>query len=582
MSVRRVAMLSVHTSPLAQPGSGDGGGMNVYVRSLAGALARAGVECDLLTRCEDPGRARRRRRRAGCACRPPRAPVRRSPIDKRDLSRLVDPLVDAARALHLVEHAGFDVLHANYWISGDGRSPAEAPARPPPGHDVPHARARARPTVGHRRRPVERVARRATRSSRAPTADSRPPPTSATELVAALRRRPRPRSRSCRPVSTTACSRPATARGARRAPAACRRRPVLLFVGRIQPLKGADLALRCLAELPDAGATLVVVGGPSGADGAGRARPAPRARVRRSASPSASGGSRRNRTSARRLLPRRRRVPRAVAHRVVRAGRARSRRVRHAGGRGERRWAALARRPTARPGSSSTAAIPPTSRRRSPTLLADPELAAEIGAERGDALGAVHVEHHRGAAAPRSTPTSAPASSSSAPELAPATGDDRRTPTALEPGRGRRTRCSPRTSRPGRARAVRRRPSSTTPSCAAGTCASAATAATRRRSTSTCTSARCATRCTSSPTRPRTPRAVPVPAPAQPRMYGARFSIGPDGDLYLIGPRRARAPRRARSSTASSACSTSSSRRGSSRCVRLAFRRSCRDVAGRL
>src|SRR5947208_1815888 len=49
---RRVAMLSVHTSPLAQPGAGDGGGMNVYVRSLASNLARAGVSCDVLTRAE--------------------------------------------------------------------------------------------------------------------------------------------------------------------------------------------------------------------------------------------------------------------------------------------------------------------------------------------------------------------------------------------------------------------------------------------------------------------------------------------------------------------------------------------------
>ena len=52
MSVRRVAMLSVHTSPLVQPGTGDGGGLNVYVFSLASALARAGVECDVLTRAE--------------------------------------------------------------------------------------------------------------------------------------------------------------------------------------------------------------------------------------------------------------------------------------------------------------------------------------------------------------------------------------------------------------------------------------------------------------------------------------------------------------------------------------------------
>ena len=41
--MRRLAVLSLHTSPLAQPGTGDGGGMNVYVRELSAALARSGV-----------------------------------------------------------------------------------------------------------------------------------------------------------------------------------------------------------------------------------------------------------------------------------------------------------------------------------------------------------------------------------------------------------------------------------------------------------------------------------------------------------------------------------------------------------
>src|SRR5450631_2922586 len=58
MSVRRIAVFSMHTSPLAQPGTGDGGGMNVYVRALASALARAGVECDVFTRSENPDDAR--------------------------------------------------------------------------------------------------------------------------------------------------------------------------------------------------------------------------------------------------------------------------------------------------------------------------------------------------------------------------------------------------------------------------------------------------------------------------------------------------------------------------------------------
>ena len=47
---RRVAMLSVHTSPLAQPGTGDAGGMNVYVLEVSRRLAAAGVEVEVFTR----------------------------------------------------------------------------------------------------------------------------------------------------------------------------------------------------------------------------------------------------------------------------------------------------------------------------------------------------------------------------------------------------------------------------------------------------------------------------------------------------------------------------------------------------
>lgn len=47
---RRVAVLSVHTSPLAQPGTGDAGGMNVYVLQSALHMARRGVEVEIFTR----------------------------------------------------------------------------------------------------------------------------------------------------------------------------------------------------------------------------------------------------------------------------------------------------------------------------------------------------------------------------------------------------------------------------------------------------------------------------------------------------------------------------------------------------
>src|SRR5688572_28606467 len=117
MSVRRLAMLSVHTSPLAQPGAGDGGGMNVYVRALASALARAGVACDVLTRADhaeqppvvvvEPGFR---------VVHIPAGPV--GPVPKHELPALVDPFADSL-AEHIDRCGGdYEILHANYWISG--------------------------------------------------------------------------------------------------------------------------------------------------------------------------------------------------------------------------------------------------------------------------------------------------------------------------------------------------------------------------------------------------------------------------------------------------------------------------------
>ena len=53
MNVRKLAVLSMHTSPLAQPGIGDGGGMNVYVREVSSALEQAGISSTVFTRRVD-------------------------------------------------------------------------------------------------------------------------------------------------------------------------------------------------------------------------------------------------------------------------------------------------------------------------------------------------------------------------------------------------------------------------------------------------------------------------------------------------------------------------------------------------
>src|SRR5581483_4551622 len=47
---RRIATLSVHTSPLHQPGTGDAGGMNVYVVEVSKRLAALGIEVEIFTR----------------------------------------------------------------------------------------------------------------------------------------------------------------------------------------------------------------------------------------------------------------------------------------------------------------------------------------------------------------------------------------------------------------------------------------------------------------------------------------------------------------------------------------------------
>src|ERR1700716_4336194 len=109
MGVRRLAILSVHTSPLAQPGSGDSGGLNVYVRALASSLARAGVECDVFTRAERRGGPRVGSVQPGVQVRDlPVGPP--APMAKHDLVGLVDQLTDATLDYVAATDSSYDSL----------------------------------------------------------------------------------------------------------------------------------------------------------------------------------------------------------------------------------------------------------------------------------------------------------------------------------------------------------------------------------------------------------------------------------------------------------------------------------------
>ena len=267
MSLRRLAVLSVHTSPLAQPGAGDGGGMNVYVRALAAALARAGVECDVLARREHPDHPTVVEVEPGFRvvhldAGPP------EPVPKHDLIDLVDPMVDATLGSSTADvelrRAPRELL-----ALGRGRAPAEARARPPAGRDVPHARpgqGRRRESTTTRRcgRRIEHEIDRLRRShARVHRRRARP-------ARGALRRRRRTASRSSRRGSTTRSSTRRLRAGARAngGSLGLDDGPALLFAGRIQPLKGADLAVADARRARRSRrAVLLVVGGPSGPDG---------------------------------------------------------------------------------------------------------------------------------------------------------------------------------------------------------------------------------------------------------------------------------------------------------------------------
>ncbi len=117
-TVRRVAMLSLHTSVLDQPGVGDAGGMNVYVRSLALELAAAGVEVEIFTRQTSAEQPARVPLAEGVVVRHVAAgPLHKVPKEK--LPALVPDLAGAVAGVRQEGGGvGFDVIHSHYWVSG--------------------------------------------------------------------------------------------------------------------------------------------------------------------------------------------------------------------------------------------------------------------------------------------------------------------------------------------------------------------------------------------------------------------------------------------------------------------------------
>jgi D-inositol-3-phosphate glycosyltransferase len=253
-------MISLHTSPLLQPGSGDSGGMNVYVREVASALAQGGVECTTFTRAHRPGLPEVVQVEPGH--RVVHVPAGPYDLPKEALAAELDAFT-AGVADRLRDVAPVDAVHGNYWLSGVV------------GHRLKHELGVPLVATFHT---LARV--KAEGGDLEPTWRDRAEAevigcsdaicVSCPEEERQFRRLygdPAGRIEIVPPAVEHAFFAPGDRAGARRAVGLPVDRPIVLFVGRIQPLKAPDVAIRALAELGRRDAELVIVGGASGTDG---------------------------------------------------------------------------------------------------------------------------------------------------------------------------------------------------------------------------------------------------------------------------------------------------------------------------
>jgi D-inositol-3-phosphate glycosyltransferase len=279
--VPTLAVLSMHTSPLAQPGTGDGGGMNVYVRELSAALARSGVGCEVFTRADNPGLPPVVSVEPGFRVHHvPAGPPR--PVPKERLPELVPTWTRAVRdRLEALADAGrrADAIHANYWLSGLSGHTLKHELSVPllvTFHTLDRVKADASPEEISSAEPARRAHAEAeiVDCADAVLASCR---VEAEQLVDLYGADPH-RIATVAPGVDHAFFSPGDQAQARRAVGLTADDPVVLFAGRIQPLKGLTVAVDAIARLRRIGveqgrdrlsrASLVVLGGPSGPHGA--------------------------------------------------------------------------------------------------------------------------------------------------------------------------------------------------------------------------------------------------------------------------------------------------------------------------
>ncbi|MDG3009951.1 D-inositol-3-phosphate glycosyltransferase [Rhodococcus sp. D2-41] len=263
-ALRRVAVLSVHTSPLAQPGTGDAGGMNVYVLQTARELAQRGVEVEIFTRATSSATEPVQEAAPGVLVRNVVAGPFEG-LDKRDLpTQLCAFAAGVLREEARRERGYYDLVHSHYWLSGQVGWLARDRWGVPLVHTA-HTLAAVKnaslaegdtPEPAARQIGEQQVVDEADRLI-ANTVEERD------QLVSIHGADPE-QVDVVAPGADLTRYHPGNRAAARAELGLDPDETIVTFVGRIQPLKAPDVLLRAAAAMPDRAVRVLVVGGPSG------------------------------------------------------------------------------------------------------------------------------------------------------------------------------------------------------------------------------------------------------------------------------------------------------------------------------
>jgi len=253
----RVAQVSAHTSPLAPLGGRETGGMNVYVLELSRELAALGYEVDMITRLDGDVPLVQQVERNLRIVRIPAGPA--APIEKEAIAGYLGAFADELQRFTAREGRGYDIVHSHYWQSGRPGGVLARRLRVPHAvmfHTLGEVKNRARISEEEpkdRIRAERGIARRADAIVTASPHER--------QLLEMYYGADPARMRTIPCGVDLNLFQPLNREDCRAKLGLAPDAPVLLWVGRLEKLKGVDILISALAELEEPGVTLLIVGG---------------------------------------------------------------------------------------------------------------------------------------------------------------------------------------------------------------------------------------------------------------------------------------------------------------------------------